>query len=478
MDVPLWESRADHSEYIKDLTGSQLLATLQRDWSYIMRRKPVIKEGDTFAYSKYEIDSDMCDDLYKGKALATTNPHPKGSTIPGHWYIYKKGTLIYDPPPQGEVWHYHLKFAFPLYGDLEDKLALKPTDPSGIYIVEGVSYKGEKRIKYKILLTDLSMETESPTVDKFSPLFIKQNFNSKLSRAQHFRRENICAKPNKWVARYNIDLPLNFRRYRNIFASSKIKGFMWLLVSHALPVNARSWGEHDILCTRCTTQPETIKHMAFSCTFAREIRSIVFKEWFFRSGDPQLADPHSFDLAFFQWEDSSTTTLLSKTLNAICTYHIWLARCQLTYRDSIPPPAAVIANAVWTEMERSLLARTKHLATKEKWWTTRLDASMVPANVAEENITGIQEESALIASYLPAWCVPDTLLQEANQIRDIRLPPVTDTDDFIAFNRPVETQTPTWRWRLSSCPCPNGSSDAISSISEEESSSLAEASGD
>ena len=43
-NVPLWESRVDHSSTIRRVTGSELLAELQAGWANIIRTRPAFGE--------------------------------------------------------------------------------------------------------------------------------------------------------------------------------------------------------------------------------------------------------------------------------------------------------------------------------------------------------------------------------------------------------------------------------------------------
>ena len=49
-NVPLWESRLDHSHDITALTGMKVLAMMQGAWSVIIRCKPDIHKGEWIAY--------------------------------------------------------------------------------------------------------------------------------------------------------------------------------------------------------------------------------------------------------------------------------------------------------------------------------------------------------------------------------------------------------------------------------------------
>jgi len=67
-DVPLWESRIDHSSNIRRVTGSELLAELQAGWANVIRRRPAFTKGDLVAYSDEEEPGRLHrDTLYRGK---------------------------------------------------------------------------------------------------------------------------------------------------------------------------------------------------------------------------------------------------------------------------------------------------------------------------------------------------------------------------------------------------------------------------
>jgi hypothetical protein len=67
-EVPLLESRLDHSHYITATTGMKLLAMLQGAWSMVVRRNPTINNGDWISY--YDGSSTMQarkDTLWEGR---------------------------------------------------------------------------------------------------------------------------------------------------------------------------------------------------------------------------------------------------------------------------------------------------------------------------------------------------------------------------------------------------------------------------
>ena len=67
-DVPLWESRIDHSSTIRKVTGSEHLAELQAGWANIIRHRPAFAKGNLVAYSdEEEPDRLHRDTLCRGK---------------------------------------------------------------------------------------------------------------------------------------------------------------------------------------------------------------------------------------------------------------------------------------------------------------------------------------------------------------------------------------------------------------------------
>jgi hypothetical protein len=69
------------------------------------------------------------------------------------------------------------------------------------------------------------------------------------------------------------------QEHLSTFAPSKIKGFIWIFCSHALPVSTRLRGKKGkIECPQCR-KPEDTRYMAVDCPVAKYICKIVFKEW-------------------------------------------------------------------------------------------------------------------------------------------------------------------------------------------------------
>jgi hypothetical protein len=91
-DIPLWESRVDHSSNILEEVGSPLLAALQRAWTNIIRRDPDLQRGDWVIYSDAEIPGKrQADQAYIGVAEVTSPLSKRGrkyrqtGTPPRQW---------------------------------------------------------------------------------------------------------------------------------------------------------------------------------------------------------------------------------------------------------------------------------------------------------------------------------------------------------------------------------------------------------
>jgi hypothetical protein len=141
-------------------------------------------------------------------------------------------------------------------------------------------------------------EEDMRPAEKYCPEFIKCNQNSSLYKAQMFRNCVNKIKPNKWVENYGINLQKVRQEHLSTFASSKVKGFMWLFCSHALLVGTRLRGKKaKAECPHCS-KPEDIRHMAFDCLVAKYIRKMVFKEWWACTTDSTWANHPTFKSCF------------------------------------------------------------------------------------------------------------------------------------------------------------------------------------
>jgi hypothetical protein len=196
------------------------------------------------------------------------------------------------------------------------------------YLVISTNKEGDK---IKVTPENILLDKEDMRpAEKYGPAFIKRNQNSSLYGAQMLRSCINKIKPNKWVENYGINLSKVRQEHLSTFASSKIKGFIWLLCSHALPVGTRLQGKGAKMeCPHCG-EPEDIRHMAFDCLVAKYIRKKVFKEWWAHTTDCSWVMHPTFKSCFFNKGDN-TLEIAKRTLNDIATYHIWRYRCNIIY---------------------------------------------------------------------------------------------------------------------------------------------------
>ena len=92
---------------------------------------------------------------------------------------------------------------------------------------------------------------------------------------------------------------------------------------------------------------ETIRHMAYGCKWAKDVRNIVFTKWWGRTGDSSPVTLPSFRrsvLYTITGRESSMDTM-RRTLNHITTYFIWRMRCSIVYSDEVATPPVITANA-------------------------------------------------------------------------------------------------------------------------------------
>ena len=82
----------------------------------------------------------------------------------------------------------------------------------------------------------LDIKIEDKDSDKQLEKFIKLNENSKLYKAQLQILAITNIKPNAWERDYGTNHLKLQSLARKSWAYSRIRGFNWLLASHALPV--------------------------------------------------------------------------------------------------------------------------------------------------------------------------------------------------------------------------------------------------
>jgi hypothetical protein len=124
-------------------------------------------------------------------------------------------------------------------------------------------------------------------------------------------------KENASVRDYGVDLEKVRKLHLSTFAHSKVKGFMWLWCSHALPAGSRLRGKDaNSACPHCG-EIEDIRHMTYDCMVAANIRDIVFTEWWARTTDSKWVMRSTFNV------DNTTMAVAARTLKDIATFHIW-----------------------------------------------------------------------------------------------------------------------------------------------------------
>jgi hypothetical protein len=112
--------------------------------------------------------------------------------------------------------------------------------------------------------------------EQYEPAFIKRNKNSKLYQAQMFRFCINSIKENAWVRDYGVDLEKVCKLHLSKFAYSKVKGFMWLWCSHALPAGNRLRSKDANSVCPYYGEIDDIRHITYDCMVAAYIRDIVF----------------------------------------------------------------------------------------------------------------------------------------------------------------------------------------------------------
>lgn len=456
-EVPLWESRLDHSQALKTL-GFNTLALLQGAWANVLRRDPQLKEGDWVAYmEEADSTSQQTDTLCDGRARVLAAPPAKEDKITAEWYEpnWDTGHMEHNPLPNGEAWHmpkskcFHLTDGHRL--DSPNKLSSRPED---LYVVAGTNDEGEK-VRLRPAEIHLDEEDMRPT-EQYGPAFIKRNENSRLYKAQMFRTHVPYIKVNAWARDWGIDVAKARKLHLNTFAQSKVKGFMWLFCSHALPVGTRLRGKNqETACPMCD-RTEDIKHMAYDCASAKDIRFMVFREWWFRTTDSFPVINPSFTEDMFG-EGTNTLDVLRRTLNDITTYHIWRRRCGYKYGEGDDAPAPIIANNVWTEFTSTIRARMNHIKAKANWWRYRDGVQLVPHDVATQNLDDIEIEQNILSTLLLDWERPTSGRNASPRDPEfIRLLPTSVLGGAMHHIPPTTYSSMDEHWKLRTTPKPTG----------------------
>jgi hypothetical protein len=149
------------------------------------------------------------------------------------------GTMAHRPLDNGEVWHLDKRacYTFTQGDNLNSPNTINPLPTQDVYLVTG---RDEEGCKIKTTLEQiLTIEEDMCPTEQFRLAFIKRNENSRLYQAQMFRSCINSIKENAWVRDYGVDLEKVRKLHLSMFAHSKVKGFMWLWCSHALPAGTR-----------------------------------------------------------------------------------------------------------------------------------------------------------------------------------------------------------------------------------------------
>ena len=235
--------------------------------------------GEAFAYSNGEENRvATADQVYMdGYAIARG---PSGSftgKTEGDWWKKQDGSWTHAPPGDGmPSWFMPSKKCYrleaPPVGD--ETLRIAATNPEEAFLVTG--YDKESGERKEFLLSDLDMAKEDISMEEgASRRFIKANDNSILYQAQLLRSCTTRIKVNTWERDYAINLQVVRNNHKKTWANSKVKGFMWLLTSHALLVGTRLRGAGEGTPSHMCTCTEDIEHMAFHCPNAQKICKAV-----------------------------------------------------------------------------------------------------------------------------------------------------------------------------------------------------------
>lgn len=435
-NIPLWESRLDQGQTIRDTIGSELMASLQENWAIIMRRKPTLRRGHKILYSNEEYTDQPEEKFYKGHGKIISTPDRDDDKADTVWNY---GGKNYDT----NVWHTPIKKCWITHN------AKTPfTHPDDIYLVSSIDNEG---VKTKVPISELNTDSEEPRMaDMYSPIYFKNEENSHMYKAFELRSAPTKRKINKWEAKGLNDLKGAYKTQTRTWAHAKIRGFMWLAVSHALPVGNRFFDTEEF-CPHCL-KTETIEHALYNCGEAENVWHTVKKEWDHRMEDTTRLEHPDIIRDLFDF-DVGTKEEARATLAAITAYHIWRNRCNKKYKDTINPLPEVTANAVWMEMDRAAESRVQHLLVKKNWWTARAKAALVPHDIATQKLDSISGEIPKVRQAQSFWALPLHMLTGVVNPKHITL--LEDDTGFI----PLTTQQTTYgsstpKWRLCTTKCP------------------------
>ena len=465
-DIPLWESRVDHSNNILEEVGSPLLASFQRAWATVIRRDPDLQQGDWVIYSDAEIPGKrQADQAYIGAAAIISPSSNEGKEVPADWYsaTTMEQPLQLDNPPNGEVWHLLKKCCHRIEEAPTsfDTCNIAMTDPHDLYVKTLKRGKVTAHRLDKVILT----EPEPAPINGFTPDYLELDANSILYRAQLYRFAELRRKPIKWEETFRVKVNPLIKQSTAGMTHSKVKGFMWLFYTHALPVATRMWGNDTTHNCKICGQRETIAHMSVECLTARTTWKLVTKEWFARTAQPGWYTNPSLVNMFFNLEKSKDMGTEWRALRDTTLHNIWKNRCEVHYRNEQSLPPAVIANRAWLDFETACRSRLQALQKELKWWLLRDEAELVsPDNLARA--TGrIETESIRLSALLPAWAQQHCYKAAATSLSTTWMREYEESrtgEERTPHLPTVFTASVNHRWRLSTCPRSegHGTSDA------------------
>ena len=445
-------TRLDISESLK--TVSPLMAQLQVNFARVIRRDPSLVEGTYFLY--LEEGANNQEQFLRGYGIASDSnwveqveAGSKAQTfINGIWFQWNIDQYVSD-----EVdWVCPVNRCHIIPSVIEGTRACRSIDnPKDLYVK---TRNGNFALDFKSIAEVSEVGLDTPPIKTKS-----YNKNSVLYQAHQYRTTKTGMKPNVWSNQ--TDVPTLHVEHKESYASSQIKGFMWLFLQHALPVRNRSRasGPTNVTCKACP-MTETIEHAVGGCPSARENLNMSIVELWTRMGCDQEMDIEDFgliELILFQ-----SGTKVAATVKAITMYHSWKHRNKLEYEDIPAPPKEERVNAIWAEVETSLLARLETLDTKIKWWRHRQNLGVIGSTTLEESISRIQKEFDEISPFIMNKSLPSKWRRAEAQYT---VPGITD-DLQGGVNNLVEPQL--HRWRLYSVPEPTGISEVYTSSTTQE----------
>jgi hypothetical protein len=146
-EVPLWESRLNHSHDIMATTGIRSLALMQGAWANVVHHNPEIQQGDWVTY--YNGESKKGDTLWPGRAKVINPSHSHKDKVVANWYGLNGNTeaLTLEPPQDGEeAWHLDRKFCYKVLQGYNSrtKNVVDSNPTHDTYLVIGTNKEGDK----------------------------------------------------------------------------------------------------------------------------------------------------------------------------------------------------------------------------------------------------------------------------------------------------------------------------------------------